>query len=76
MGHGLLDDHFVLGVGIQVRVMYRRAFRAIRARCRPAALAGGYKAASCSDGTATDCTSLMRHMVIEIHWSDGGTLSN
>ena len=34
------------------------------------------KAASCSDGTATDCTSLMRHMVIEIHWSDGGTLSN
>jgi hypothetical protein len=34
------------------------------------------KAASCSDGTATDCTLLMRHMVIEIHWSDGGTLSN
>jgi hypothetical protein len=34
------------------------------------------KAASCSDGTATACTSLMRHMVIEIHWSDGGTHSN
>ena len=26
--------------------------------------------------TATACTSLMRHIVIEIHWSDGGTLSN
>jgi hypothetical protein len=34
------------------------------------------KAVSCSYGTATACTSLMRHMVIEIHWSDGGTLSN